>query len=163
MTPLWTKYWSYWASSIQKYCVYRDYHPKIKLHFAFGVGVGGWGWGCVCVCVCGGGGGGVLLLWISDHMPELQRLQHWSLWMNKIFHYTLYNGCNYLSILGLELIHVNRDLSPIQFQIGIVLVYRCDPSCIGASYEVNLNLIIFVFKFIFPKHGRGELWSRFET
>ena len=38
--------------------------------------------------------------------PKLQRWNRWSLGMDKKFHPTLCNGCNYLSILGVKLNHV---------------------------------------------------------
>ena len=41
-------------------------------------------------------------------IPKLQGLQHWSLGMDKLFHPTLYDGCNYLSMLGFKLIHVSK-------------------------------------------------------
>ena len=39
---------------------------------------------------------------------QIQRLHLWSLGMDKWFHLTIYNGCNYLSILGLKLNHVSE-------------------------------------------------------
>ena len=42
------------------------------------------------------------------HSPKLQWLYHWSLGMDKQFHPTFYNGCNYLSMLGLKLNHVSK-------------------------------------------------------
>ena len=46
--------------------------------------------------------------WNYSSIPKLQRCNRWSLGMDKQFHPTLYNGCNYLSILGLQLIHVSK-------------------------------------------------------
>ena len=37
--------------------------------------------------------------------PKLQRFHRWSFGMDKLFHPTLNNGCNYLSMLGLKLNH----------------------------------------------------------
>ena len=37
-----------------------------------------------------------------------QWLHHWSLGMDKSFHPTLYNGCNYLSMMTLKLNHVSK-------------------------------------------------------
>ena len=37
-----------------------------------------------------------------------RRLFRWSLRMDKKFHPTLYNGCNYLSMLGLKLTHASK-------------------------------------------------------
>ena len=39
-------------------------------------------------------------------IPNLQWCNRWSLGMDKLFHPPLYNGYNYLSILGLQLIHI---------------------------------------------------------
>ena len=46
--------------------------------------------------------------WNYLSIPKLQRLHRWSLGMDKLFHPTHYNGCNYLSMLGLKLIHVSK-------------------------------------------------------
>ena len=46
--------------------------------------------------------------WNYLSIPKLQRLHRWSLGMDKYFHPTLYNGCNYLSMLGLKLNHVSK-------------------------------------------------------
>ena len=46
--------------------------------------------------------------WNYLSIPKLQRLHRWSLRMNKEFHTTPYSGCNYLSMLYLQLIHVSE-------------------------------------------------------
>ena len=46
--------------------------------------------------------------WNYLSIPKLQRLHRWSLEMDKQFHPTHYNGCNYLSMLGLKLNHVSK-------------------------------------------------------
>ena len=46
--------------------------------------------------------------WNYLSIPKLQRLHRWSLGMDKYFHPTHYNGCNYLSMLGLKLNHVSK-------------------------------------------------------
>ena len=46
--------------------------------------------------------------WNYLSIPKLQRCSRWSLGMDKWFHPTLYNGCNYLSILCLKLNHVSK-------------------------------------------------------
>ena len=38
-------------------------------------------------------------------IPKLQLLHFWSLGIDKLFHSTLYGGCNYLSLLRFKLIH----------------------------------------------------------
>ena len=47
-------------------------------------------------------------------IPKLQRLHRWSLGMDKQFHPTLYSGCNFLSMLGIKLIHVSKRNQGIQ-------------------------------------------------
>ena len=42
-------------------------------------------------------------------IPKLQRCNRWSLGMDQWFHTTLYNGYNYLSMLGLTLNHVSKS------------------------------------------------------
>ena len=46
--------------------------------------------------------------WNYLSIPKLQRLHRWSLGMDKYFHPTHYNGCDYLSMLGLKLNHVSK-------------------------------------------------------
>ena len=46
--------------------------------------------------------------WNYSSIPKLQPLHRWSLEMDKQFHRALYNGCNYLSMLGLKLTHVSK-------------------------------------------------------
>ena len=41
-------------------------------------------------------------------IPKLQRCNRWSLGMDKLFQATLYQACNYLSMLGLKLNHVSK-------------------------------------------------------
>ena len=44
----------------------------------------------------------------SLSIPKLQRSKRWSLWMDESFDPTLYWACDYLSMLGFKLIHVNE-------------------------------------------------------
>ena len=46
--------------------------------------------------------------WNYLSIPKLQRCNRWSLRMDKLFHPIHYNGCNYLSMLGLKLNHVSK-------------------------------------------------------
>ena len=46
--------------------------------------------------------------WIYLTIPKLQWLHHWSLGMDKYFHPTLYWACDYLSMMWLQLIYVNK-------------------------------------------------------
>ena len=46
--------------------------------------------------------------WNYSSIPNLQQLYRWSSRMGKQFHPTLYNDCNYLSMLGLKLNRVSK-------------------------------------------------------
>ena len=46
--------------------------------------------------------------WNYVFIPKLQRCNRWSLWLDKQFHPTYYNGCNYLSEAVLKSIHVSK-------------------------------------------------------
>ena len=58
-----------------------------------------------------------------NHLP-IQPLHRWSLGMDKWFLLTFYNGCDYLSMLGLKLIHV-RKRAPRKQIIPYVLLFFC--------------------------------------
>ena len=47
--------------------------------------------------------------WNYSSISKLQLLHRWSLGIDTWFHSTLYSVCDYLSILGLKLIHVNKS------------------------------------------------------
>ena len=61
--------------------------------------------------------------WNYLSIPKLQHCNRWGLGMDKLFHRTLYDGCNYLSMLGLKLIHVSKR-GPWSFQVGLI-TYPC--------------------------------------
>ena len=46
--------------------------------------------------------------WFYLSIPKLQRCKHWSFGIDKSFHHTLYNGCNYMSMFRLKLTHVSK-------------------------------------------------------
>ena len=46
--------------------------------------------------------------WNYSSIPKHQRCNRWSLGMDKLFHPTLYNKHNYLSLLGLKLKHITK-------------------------------------------------------
>ena len=48
-------------------------------------------------------------------IPKLQWLHCWSLGMDKLFHPTLHNGCKYLFLQGLKLIHVSKRATGRKF------------------------------------------------
>ena len=60
------------------------------------------------------------MAWNYSFIPKLQQLHNWSLRMYKQFHATLYNGCNYLSMLGLKLIDVSKRGPDIISQVGSI-------------------------------------------
>ena len=43
-------------------------------------------------------------------IPKLERLRRWSLGMNKYFHPTFYNGCDYFPMLELKLNNVSKGV-----------------------------------------------------
>ena len=47
--------------------------------------------------------------WNYLSILKLQRLHRWSLGMDKLFHPALYWACNYLSVIGLKLIHIIKE------------------------------------------------------
>ena len=81
--------------------------------------------------------GSVVNLWKYLSIPKLQRLHRWSLGMDKEFHPTFYHGCSYLSMLGLNLIHVGergrrgRKRTYIGWQM----------TCVEWCYFHNINFI----------------------
>ena len=61
--------------------------------------------------------------WYYISIPKLQRCNRWSLWIYKSFHPTLYRTWDYLSILRLKLIHVNKT-GPSDVKIMILFVTK---------------------------------------
>ena len=63
--------------------------------------------------------------WNDLSIPKLQRLHCWSLGMGKKFHPTLYNGCDYLSMLGLKLNHVSQRGPGVccEFKVKYIMYY----------------------------------------
>ena len=53
--------------------------------------------------------------WNYLSIPKLQRLHRWSLGMDKSFHPTHYQACNYLSMLGLKINRVSKRRHRRQF------------------------------------------------
>ena len=71
--------------------------------------------------------------WNYLSIPKLQRCNRWSLGMDKWFNLTLYNGCNYLSMLGSKLNHVTernpRKLGYACLTRGLVIGYGVGDLC----------------------------------
>ena len=86
--------------------------------------------------------------WNYLSIPKLQRLHRWSLGMDKKFHPMHYNGCDYLSMLGLKLNHVIKRghwLSVKLAMLGLKLNHVCKRApdnylpLEGCSYYLKSN------------------------
>ena len=80
--------------------------------------------------------------WNDLSIPKLQRLHRWSLGMDTSFHPTLYNGCNYLTMLGLKLIHVNKSCPRYLMAIWLLTQALHSNVCstsIAAGRSVSIN------------------------
>ena len=62
-------------------------------------------------------------------IPKLEKLHCSSLGMDMLFHPRLYNGCNYISTLGLKSIHVNEGV-PGSHCWGYYLSHSCQDTAI---------------------------------
>ena len=67
--------------------------------------------------------------WNYLSIPKLQWCHCWSLGRDKLFHPTLYNGCNYLSMQGLNSIHVSKRAPVVIWlcktgNMGYLSIYR---------------------------------------
>ena len=69
---------------------------------------------------------------ITYPFPNFKVYTFWSLGMDKDFHPTLYNGCNYLSMLGLMFIHVSKT-GPCEIRI-FDITYNRNPHCVAMAY-----------------------------
>ena len=68
--------------------------------------------------------------WNYLSIPIFQRCNCWSLWMDKQFHPTLYWVCDYIFMMGLQLIHLskraprkhNADGKPLYFSVEFLSI-----------------------------------------
>ena len=74
--------------------------------------------------------------WNYLSISKLQRLHCWSLGMDKLFHPTVYNGCNYLSMLGLKLNQVSKRGPWCQWPLQHGSIWH-DIACSTAVTETN--------------------------
>ena len=83
--------------------------------------------------------------------------------VDKWFHFTLYNGCNYLFMLGLKLIHVNAKGPEGQKSKGMVykrlfFLYMIHSHCCGGCWDddiFSVGLGASYFNTLRPRqHGR---------
>ena len=88
-------------------------------------------------------------------IPKLKQCNCWILGMDKWFHPTLYNGCNYLSMLGLKLNHVSKR-GPMELRAWMNRWHlhemdKCDLLMIILyfhRYDTNLYIITSMESFI---------------
>ena len=80
--------------------------------------------------------------WNLSSTTELQRLHRWSYGINRK-NPTLYNGCNYVSILGLKSIHVSKR-GPRKHEyifVSYIILPHCNDECClnlyDSSYEAR--------------------------
>ena len=67
--------------------------------------------------------------WNNLSIPKLQRFHRWSLGMDKYFHPTLCNGCNYLPMRGFKLIQVSKR-GPWYRDITLTYIFSLNKSTI---------------------------------
>ena len=94
--------------------------------------------------------------WYYLSILKLQRLHRWSLGMDKKFHPTHYNRCNYLSMLGLKLIHVSkRGHCCVFFLYSMTVKYisctSCYRICIVIKAITTLNAVRHLLVSVGPK------------
>ena len=87
------------------------------------------------------------LNYLSIH--KLQRRNRWSLVMNKSFHPTFHNGCDYISMLGLKLTHLSKRAPGSSYSLSWY------SECLHYLYWSNahedenwtqFNILIFAYK-----------------
>ena len=84
--------------------------------------------------------------WNYLSIPKLQRCNRWSLGMDKQFHLTLYQTCNYLSMLGLKLNHVKKGLLEVK--------------CVRKTrYEKSVSSKYFLYNKMYNKWNKHTKFS----
>ena len=111
----------------------------------------------------------LILARISNHMPSkmweeitypipTSTVHHWSLLLYKYFHRTLQDGCDYLPMLGLTLIH---NLGPrnikVESKYGFVL-YRLVPELRQTTISY-LSSWLLIFIFLSNKYVCNKMYS----
>ena len=78
----------------------------------------------------------------------LNKFMIYVMYMSLIFRPTLYNGCNYLRMLGLKLIHLSKG--PLEAIADAIILVSRYPFEVSAFFEVwvsrDKNLWIMIFK-----------------
>ena len=114
--------------------------------------------------------------WIYLSSPKLQWCDCWSLGMDKWFHPTHYWACDYLSMLGLKLIHVIKRCpwySQVSLLRGLLVQYQLlhglSQQCqlmhgnycmiCYCSFRVRKQIILWTHKRFPIPPLKGELWT----
>ena len=99
--------------------------------------------------------------WNYLYIPKLQWLHRWSLGMDKWFHPTLYNGRNYLSMLGLKLKHVSKR-GPRAHHVPSAdnpsLIKQPDSKWIWSKFSSKFNIIWLKKKHHLGSHTSKKFW-----
>ena len=86
--------------------------------------------------------------WNHLSIPKLQRYIRGGLGMDWWFHFTLYNGSDYLSVLGLELIHGSKR-SPRSYRM--TLSFQGQKQTYKTLLSVNEFWVLWYIDGILPK------------
>ena len=97
-----------------------------------------------------------------DYLPihKLQRYNRWSLGMDKWFHPTPYSTCNYLSMLGLQLIHVNKKAPGVSEWLSLTAYFSDSRQWDPCNPYKSCNHALYV-GFIFPHIGCHQETSHY--
>ena len=78
------------------------------------------------------------MVWNYLSIPKLQRYNCWNLGMDRSLHPTIYNWCNYLSMMGLKLNHVSKWAPGVRLIVSLnTAIYDCSIAVkFGASAGV---------------------------
>ena len=99
-------------------------YASFKIHLVCRQSLHGWVIRCPVKC-------GMKLV-----MPKFQQCNRWSFEMDKKCHCIFHNGCYYLSVLGLNLIHVSRGTRVVCANRGLWIVDYMVSSEVGHGYIV---------------------------
>ena len=116
-------------------------------------------------------------------ISKLQRDNRWSLGMDKLFHLTLNQACDYLSMLELKLNHVSKsdprrkmwNLSKMYkttchpLHLGTVLMAECKTALflllmlwtycsLALSHRYRINVYYFVIIHVYSDAGKAHWW-----
>ena len=88
--------------------------------------------------------------WIYLSISRFQRLHRWSLSMDKQFHHTLYNACDYFSMPWLKLIHVSKSSPWVLAWLTPVVSRSLNIDFIYFNIYLlgHLSLTLFVYSFL---------------